>query len=59
MSWVLLTVGLVGCSESSDPVTVTYSHVVTVTAIELENVDNGQAVDVDGAPINGQVVIED
>jgi hypothetical protein len=50
---------LVGCSESPDSVTVTYSHVVTVIAIELENVDNGQSVDVDGAPINGQVVIED
>lgn len=59
VSWVLLSVGVASCSNSSDSATVVPSHTVTVTGIELENVDNGQPVPVGNELITGQVLIED
>ena len=63
VSWVLLSVGVASCSNDSNSVTVETvesSHTVTVSGIELENVDNGQPVLVLGNElISGQVLIED
>jgi len=61
VSSVLLSIAVASCSNNSDSATVESSNIftVTVTEIELENIDNGQIVPVDGEPISGQVLIED
>ena len=59
VSWVLIGVGVVSCSDNSDSTAIESSHSVIVTGIKLENVDNGQPVPVGGEPILGQVQIQD
>lgn len=61
VSWVLLPLAAAGCSDNSDTTDTTaieLSHAVIVTGIEVENIDNGQPVPVDGKLIDGQVQIE-
>jgi hypothetical protein len=58
VSWVLLPIGVVSCSDHSDSTGIESSHTVTVTGIELENVDNGQPVPVGSEFIGGRVQIE-